>query len=89
MTDIAGILRDRNDPASLIPELTVEEAAALREEGVIQGGMIPKVECCTDAIRRGVNHVIIMDGRVPHAILMELLTDEGAGTMIKGGDAEA
>ena len=84
MTDIAGILRDKDDPSTLIPEITVPEAAALREEGVISGGMIPKVECCVDAIRSGVENVIIMDGRVSHSILMELLTDEGAGTMVKG-----
>ena len=83
MTDIAGILRDKNDPASLIPEISVKEAAALREKGVIGGGMIPKVECCVTAIEKGVKKVIIIDGRVPHSILMELLTDEGAGTMIK------
>ncbi len=85
MTDIAGILRDKDDPSTLIPEITTEEAARLREEGVVTGGMIPKVDCCVEAIRRGVKRVIIMDGRVPHSILMELLTDEGAGTMIVGG----
>ena len=87
MTDIDGILRDRNDPSSLIPEITVKEAEKLQKEGVISGGMIPKVECCIEAIREGVKNVIIMDGRVPHSILMELLTDEGAGTMINGGKA--
>ena len=84
MTDIAGILRDRSDVNTLIPEITVSEAAELRRSGIISGGMIPKVECCIDAIRQGVRHVIIMDGRVPHSILMELLTDEGAGTMVSG-----
>ena len=84
MTDIAGILRDRSDPASLIPEVTVSEAEGLKADGTVSGGMIPKVDCCMEAIRRGVEHVVIMDGRVPHAILMELLTDEGAGTMIVG-----
>ena len=84
MTDIAGILRDKDDPSTLIPEITVEGANKLREEGVISGGMIPKVECCIEAIRSGVENVIIMDGRVSHSILMELLTDEGAGTMVKG-----
>ncbi|MEE0969795.1 MAG: acetylglutamate kinase, partial [Clostridia bacterium] len=84
MTDISGILRDKDDPNTLIPAVTVSEAAKLREEGVISGGMIPKVECCVEALREGVNKVIIMDGRVPHSILMELLTDEGAGTMIMG-----
>ena len=82
MTDIAGILRDKNDPDSLIPHITVSEAQQLRYEGVIDGGMIPKVGCCIEAIYRGVQQVIIMDGRVPHSILMELLTDEGAGTMV-------
>ena len=85
MTDTPGILRDKDDPATLIPEVTVEEAANLRAEGIVSGGMIPKVECCVEAIRRGVRKVIIMDGRVPHAILTELLTDEGAGTMVTGG----
>ena len=86
LTDIAGILRDRNDPASLIPSITIDEARQLREDGVISGGMIPKVECCIDAIHRGVKNAIIMDGRIPHSILMELLTDEGAGTMVSGGN---
>ncbi len=85
MTDIAGILRDKDDPATLIPEVTVADARKLREEGVISGGMIPKVDCCIEAIARGVKNVIIMDGRVPHSILMELLTDEGAGTMVTEG----
>ena len=85
MTDIAGILRDRDDPETLIPEVTVAEAEILRKEGVISGGMIPKVECCIEALRHGVENVIIMDGRVPHSILMELLTDEGAGTMVTAG----
>ena len=85
MTDIAGILRDKDDPSTLISEVSVSDAAHLREEGVISGGMIPKVDCCVEAIRRGVKNVIIMDGRVPHSILMELLTDEGAGTMVKEG----
>ena len=84
MTDIAGLLRDREDPSSLIPEVTIAEAERLRQEGVISGGMIPKVECCVTAIQQGVRNVIIMDGRVPHSILMEILTDEGAGTMVKG-----
>lgn len=82
MTDIAGLLKDKDDPATLISEITVEEARKLEAEGVISGGMIPKVECCITAIESGVDHVVIMDGRVPHAILMELLTDEGAGTMV-------
>ena len=81
MTDIAGILRDPKDPATLIPEITVAEAQELKASGVITGGMIPKADCCIKAIKEGVNKVIIMDGRVPHSILIELLTDEGAGTM--------
>ncbi len=85
MTDIAGILRDRNDPASLIPAMTVAEAEALKREGVVSGGMIPKLDCCVEALNAGVKNAVIMDGRVPHSILMELLTDEGAGTWIKGG----
>ncbi len=89
LTDIAGILRDKNDPSTLIPDMTISEAAELRDEGIISGGMIPKVECCVEAIRAGVKNVIIMDGRVPHSILMELLTDEGAGTMIKGAKDNA
>ena len=84
MTDIAGLLRDKDDPSTLIPAVTVSEAKKLFEEGVISGGMIPKVDCCIEAIEKGVRHVVIMDGRVPHSILMELLTDEGAGTMVLG-----
>ena len=84
MTDIAGILRDKDDPSTLIPALTVSEARKLFDECVISGGMIPKVDCCIEAIEKGVKHVVIMDGRVPHSILMELLTDEGAGTMVMG-----
>ncbi len=83
MTDIAGVLRDKDDPSTLIPEITVDEANELYAEGVISGGMIPKVDCCITAINKGVKNVVIMDGRVPHSILMELLTNEGAGTWIK------
>ena len=82
MTDIAGILKDKDDPHSLIPCIDIEEAVELFRDGTISGGMIPKVECCIDAIHRGVKKVIIMDGRVPHALLIETLTDEGAGTMV-------
>ncbi len=81
MTDIAGILRDPDDPATLIPEISISEAEKLYREGVISGGMIPKVDCCIEALKRGVENVIVMDGRVSHSILMELLTNEGAGTM--------
>ena len=82
MTDVPGVLRDKDDLSTLISEMTVEEAKQLREQGIIAGGMIPKVECCVEAIRSGVKKVVIMDGRIPHSILMELLTDEGAGTMV-------
>lgn len=82
MTDTPGILRDCGDQNSLIPALTVGEARELMERGIIAGGMIPKVECCVDAAERGIKNVVILDGRVPHSILMELLTDEGAGTLV-------
>ena len=84
MTDVPGILRDKDDISTLISSISVDEAKKLREEGIIAGGMIPKVECCIEAIRSGVKNVVIMDGRIPHSILMELLTDEGAGTMVTG-----
>ena len=82
MTDIAGILKDKDDPTSLIPCIDVAEAKQLFNDGTISGGMIPKVECCLDAIAKGVKKVVIMDGRVPHSLLIETLTDEGAGTMV-------
>ena len=82
MTDIAGVLEDKDDPTTLIPHITLEQAKTLYESGVISGGMIPKVDCCIEAINHGVKNVVIMDGRIPHSILMELLTDEGAGTMV-------
>ena len=81
MTDISGILRDKDDPSTLIPVMHTADARALMESGVINGGMLPKVTCCIDAIRLGVHRVFIIDGRVPHAILIECLTDEGVGTM--------
>ncbi len=85
MTDISGILLDKDDPTTLIPQITTSEAKALYEKGVISGGMIPKVDCCIEALDHGVSNVIVMDGRIPHSILMELLTDEGAGTMVTKG----
>ncbi len=84
MTDISGLMRDKDDPDSLIRKINVSEATLLIRNGVIQGGMIPKVECCIEAIRRGVQKVFIIDGRIPHAILIETLTDEGIGTMFVG-----
>ena len=83
MTDIAGVMLNKDDPSTLIKNMTIKDAEKLREKNIISGGMIPKVQCCVDAINRGVDKVIIMDGRVHHSILMELLTDEGAGTMVK------
>lgn len=85
MTDISGILRDKDDPDSLIPQIQVSDAPTLMRDGIISGGMIPKVECCIEAIRRGVNRVFIIDGRIPHSILIETLTDEGIGTMFTEG----
>ena len=82
MTDIEGILKDKNDPHSVIPEIDIKGCYELFETGIIGGGMIPKVECCIDAIRKGVKTVTILDGRVPHALLIEMLTNEGAGTMV-------
>lgn len=84
MTDISGILEDKEDENSLIRKLSVKEAEKLEERGIISGGMIPKVKCCIDAITHGVRKVIILDGRVPHATIMEILTSEGAGTMVYG-----
>lgn len=81
MTDIRGILRDKDDDDTLISVINVSEAPQLIKEGIISGGMIPKIDCCVEAIRRGVERVFIIDGRVPHAILIEVLSDEGIGTM--------
>lgn len=85
MTDIVGLLRDRYDTDSLISTVTVDEAEELIKDGTVEGGMIPKVNCCVNAVNNGVGRVFILDGRIPHAILIELLSDEGIGTMfIKG-----
>lgn len=81
MTDTAGILRDPKNSETLISTINVSEAPHLVKEGVISGGMIPKVNCCIEAIRRGVKRVFIIDGRVPHSLLIEVLSDEGIGTM--------
>lgn len=86
MTDIAGILRDKDDPSTLISKIYVSDAPKLMKDGTISGGMIPKVKCCIESIRRGVKKVFIIDGRVPHSILMETLTDEGMGTMFVSGN---
>lgn len=81
MTDTSGLLLDKLDPDSLISKVSVSEACKLIREGKIDGGMIPKTECCIEAVRRGVKKVFIIDGRIPHSILIEMLTDEGIGTM--------
>ena len=85
MTDIAGILRDKDDPSTLIPKIYVSDIPQLVNEGIISGGMIPKIDCCGEAIRRGVKKVFILDGTVPHSLLIETLTDEGLGTMFVQG----
>ncbi len=82
MTDTKGVLQDATDPQSLIPRLSLGEIPVLQESGVITGGMIPKLECCAHAVEKGANRAFIIDGRVPHAILIEMLTDEGIGTMV-------
>lgn len=81
MTDIDGVLRDKDDPSTLIHKINASEAPQLMREGIIKGGMIPKVDCCIEAIRRGVKKVFIINGTTPHSILIETLTDEGIGTM--------
>ena len=81
MSNINGVLKDKDDPDSLIKKITLTDAEALKKDGIIAGGMIPKVDCCTNAIKEGVKKVFIINGEIPHAILIELLTDEGLGTM--------
>jgi acetylglutamate kinase len=84
MTDIDGVLLDKHNPDTLIPEISLDEARDLVKSDIVSGGMVPKLECCISAITQGVKSVTIMDGRVPHSLLMELFTDEGAGTMVRG-----
>ncbi|XP_008791521.2 acetylglutamate kinase, chloroplastic-like [Phoenix dactylifera] len=84
LTDVAGILEDRNDPGSLVKEIDIGGVRRMVEEGKVAGGMIPKVHCCVRSLAQGVRTASIIDGRVPHSLLLEILTDEGAGTMIKG-----
>ncbi len=86
MTDTPGLLKDKDDPSTLISKVYVSDAPKLIKDGVISGGMIPKINCCIEAIRRGVHKVFIIDGRVPHSILIETLTDEGIGTMFVSGN---
>ena len=86
LTDIRGLLRDPKDEETLIHVVHVDDVAKLTDEGVISGGMIPKMQCCVDAIHGGVERVHILDGRIPHSILIELLSDRGIGTMMKRDD---
>ena len=81
MTDIRGLLRDKDDDETLIPVVNVSEVPSLKREGIISGGMIPKIDCCVEAVRRGVKRAHIIDGRIPHSILIEMFSDEGIGTM--------
>ncbi len=83
MTDIAGLLRDKDDPSTLIPYVNVSEVPFLKRKGIISGGMIPKIECCVEAVRRGVKKTAIIDGRIPHSILIETLSNEGIGTQFR------
>ena len=81
MTDIKGLLKDKDDENTLIPVVNVSEVPSLKKEGIISGGMIPKIDCCVEAVRRGVKRAHIIDGRIPHSILIEMFSDEGVGTM--------
>ena len=83
MTDIAGLMRDKDDPSTLMPFVNVSEVPFLKRQGIISGGMIPKIDCCVEAVRRGVHKTVIIDGRIPHSILIELLSNEGIGTQFK------
>ncbi len=80
MTDITGLLRDKDNPKTLIPFVNVSEVPFMKRQGIISGGMIPKIDCCVEAVRRGVKKTVIIDGRVPHSILIEILSNEGIGT---------
>ena len=82
LTDVRGLLRDRSDESTLISQVRVSEVPVLVKEGVISGGMIPKVDCCVEAVRSGVQRTHILDGRIPHSILIEVLSQAGIGTMI-------
>ncbi|KAK8970964.1 hypothetical protein KSP40_PGU009619 [Platanthera guangdongensis] len=84
LTDVAGILEDRDDPGSLVREIDIDGVRRMVREGKVAGGMIPKVDCCVRSLTQGVRTASIIDGRVAHALLLEILTDEGAGTMISG-----
>ena len=81
MTDIRGLLKDKDDDSTLIPLVYVSDVPALIKQGIISGGMIPKIDCCVEAVRRGVKKAVILDGRVPHSLLIELFSHDGSGTM--------
>lgn len=81
MTDVRGLLRDKDDENSLIPVVNVSEVPSYQRQGIISGGMIPKIDCCVEAVRQGVERAHIIDGRIPHSILIEMFSDEGVGTM--------
>ena len=83
LTDTLGVMRDPKDESTLIPEIRLDEVQTLIDDGIISGGMIPKVECCVEAVMGGINHTVILDGRIPHSILIEMLSDEGIGTLFK------
>ena len=83
MTDIRGLLEKKEDESTLIPYVQVSDVPYLKKQGVISGGMIPKVDCCVEAVRRGVGSAVIIDGRIPHSILIEILSDEGIGTLFR------
>jgi acetylglutamate kinase len=82
LTDVRGLLRDPKDESTLIPSLTISQVPELVQDGIISGGMIPKIECCVESVRSGVKSAVILDGRIEHSILIELLSDEGIGTML-------
>ena len=86
MTDTKGVLRNKEDESSLIDKICVSDIPSLVKQGIISGGMIPKIDCCKEAIRRGVEKVFIIDGRIAHSILVEILSDQGIGTMFVKGD---
>ena len=83
LTDTLGVMRDPKDESTLIPEIRLDEVQTLIDDGIISGGMIPKVECCVEAVMGGISHTVILDGRIPHSILIEMLSDEGIGTLFK------
>ena len=82
LTDVEGVRADKDDPSSLLSRVTAQEVQAWIARGKLEGGMIPKLQCCLTALEGGVNRVHIIDGRVPHSLLLEIFTDEGVGTMV-------